>query len=234
MKVLLTGCDHGLGYGMTEIALREGHTVFASQYLEDSPALNALKEQYPAALFPIRMDIGKDESVVSAKEEILKLTESLDAVFSCAGILGEREVEGDPVSDHNKILQVINVNAVGAVRLTESFYPLLKKGTAKKLCFVSSEAGSIGECFRKDWFGYCMSKASLNMYGKLIFNRLTPEGFDVKLYHPGWVRSYMNGYFDEAADLDIDVAAKYAWDYFMGPAEPKCVLRDCHGKEWEF
>lgn len=235
MKLLITGCDHGLGYGIAKIALAQGHTVFASRHQSFSSELKELQDCYPSALFLVALDVGSDESVLSAKKAVLKETDTLDAIISCAGILGEREVEGAPVSDHNLMLQVINVNALGAVRLAEAFYPLLQKSCVKKLFFVSSEAGSIGECHRRDWFGYCMSKSALNMYGKLLDNRLRPEGFDIRLYHPGWVRSYMNGYLDTAADLDIDTAAEYAWNYFNGPAEEgSVVLRGSDGKKWEF
>ncbi len=63
----------------------------------------------------------------------------------------------------------------------------------KRLCFVSSEAGSITVAHRKDGYAYCMSKASLNMAVKLMFNELRPQGYTFRLYHPGWVNSYMGG-----------------------------------------
>ena len=40
---------------------------------------------------------------------------------------------------------------------------------------------------------YCVSKAMLNMTVRLMFNELRPEGYTFRVYHPGWVRSYMSG-----------------------------------------
>jgi NAD(P)-dependent dehydrogenase (short-subunit alcohol dehydrogenase family) len=64
---------------------------------------------------------------------------------------------------------------------------------------ISSEAGSIGDCWRKQELGYCMSKAALNMQTKILHNCLQPRGFRLLAVHPGWMRTEMGG-----ADADID------------------------------
>ena len=89
--------------------------------------------------------------------------------------------------------RLINVNSLGPLRVANAFLPLLSQGEMKRLCFVSSEAGSIERAQRTAWYGYCMSKAALNMGVKLVFNRLRPQGYTVRLYHPGWMRTYMGG-----------------------------------------
>jgi NAD(P)-dependent dehydrogenase (short-subunit alcohol dehydrogenase family) len=132
------------------------------------------------------------------------------------------------------------VNALGPLRIVESFLPLLKKGASRRLCFVSSEAGSITASYRTAWFGYCMSKAALNMAVRNLFNALRPQGFTFRLYHPGWVRSYMSGEKNLTATLEPEEAADYALPYFLagietgGPVvdEDRLVLRDYQGKEY--
>jgi hypothetical protein len=82
-----------------------------------------------------------------------------------------------------------------------------------------------------------MSKAALNMAVKILFNPLRPEGYTFRIYHPGWVRSYMSGRKNLEATLEPDVAACYALAYFLqesGVDEDSLVLRDWEGKVWEW
>ncbi len=89
---------------------------------------------------------------------------------------------------------------------------------------------------RTAWYAYCMSKAALNMGVKLMFNHLHPEGYTFRLYHPGWVRSYMGGQKNTEADLEPEVAAAYALPFFLDARadEDRLVLRDYLGREWPF
>jgi NAD(P)-dependent dehydrogenase (short-subunit alcohol dehydrogenase family) len=85
---------------------------------------------------------------------------------------------------------------------------LLVAGNEKLLVNISSEAGSIGQNWRDRWFGYCMSKAALNMEGALIHARLRKLGGRVMLVHPGYVRSFMHGARNENATYEPDEAAR--------------------------
>jgi NAD(P)-dependent dehydrogenase (short-subunit alcohol dehydrogenase family) len=78
-----------------------------------------------------------------------------------------------------------------------------------------------------------MSKAALNMAVKNMFNDLRPSGFTFRLYHPGWMRSYMSGVKNMNADLELDQAASYALQFFLQDRdEDRLVLVDYLGNEW--
>ena len=53
-------------------------------------------------------------------------------------------------------------------------------------------------------FGYCMSKAALNMQSRLLDNYLKDSGFRVLAVHPGWMRTDMGG---NNADIAPEEAA---------------------------
>ena len=89
--------------------------------------------------------------------------------------------------------RVYDVNALGPLRVLEAFLPLCDRGTIKRLCFVSSEAGSIARSKRTTGYGYCMSKAALNAAGKSLAHDLAPRGVSVAILHPGYVRTDMTG-----------------------------------------
>jgi NAD(P)-dependent dehydrogenase (short-subunit alcohol dehydrogenase family) len=118
--------------------------------------------------------------------------------------------------------------------VVEAFLPLVDRGGMKRLCFVSSEAGSIGNMRRTGLFGYTMSKAALNMAVKILFNSLRPEGYTFRVYHPGWVRSYMSGKKNMQATLEPEEAAGYAIPFFLNDLEDEDRLHlvDYQGNEW--
>lgn len=100
------------------------------------------------------------------------------------------------------------------------FLPLLEQGELKRLCYVSSEAGSIAKAERTAWFGYCMSKAALNRGVQQLFDRLRPDGYTFRLYHPGWLRTYMSGNLNQEAELEPSQSAEPALNYFLGSTLP--------------
>jgi len=130
--------------------------------------------------------------------------------------------------------RVYDVNALGPLRVAQAFLPLTERGALKRLCFVSSEAGSIERSRRRGWFGYCMSKAALNMGVSILFNDLRPQGYTFRLYHPGYVRSYMNGAKNTKGRLEPETAGSLAAEFFLKERgdEDRLTLVGFEGKEW--
>jgi NAD(P)-dependent dehydrogenase (short-subunit alcohol dehydrogenase family) len=130
--------------------------------------------------------------------------------------------------------RLYDVNTLGPIRVVEALLGLTGRGSLKRLCFVSSDAGSIANMTRRDWYGYCMSKAALNMAVKIMFNQLRPDGYTFRLYHPGWMRTYMHGEKNLQADLEADEAAVAALSFFLDKKidEDSLELRDWQGKTW--
>jgi NAD(P)-dependent dehydrogenase (short-subunit alcohol dehydrogenase family) len=130
--------------------------------------------------------------------------------------------------------RIHNINAVGPLRVVEAFLPLMERSNRKPLCFVSSEAGSIQRCSRDSWYGYAMSKAALNRGVKIMFNHLRSAGYTFRLYHPGWVQSYMGGTKNSAAELTPEESARAGIEFFINPIsdEDHLVMFDWRGEVW--
>ena len=141
----------------------------------------------------------------------------------------------EPALDYPRMQQAFNVNAVGAIRVVEAFLPLMSSGM-RRICFVSSEAGCISLAYREGASGYCMSKAALNMAVRIIHNDLYPEGYTFRLYHTGWMRSYMSGHKSTRGDMEPEEAAAKAIPFFLEDREDegRLVLIDYQGLEWPF
>lgn len=233
--VFITGADRGLGYALCAGLLAEGWQVFAGQYMPQWPELTGLLESYPQALHIIPLDVRSRQSVQAAAQAVGQLTEHIDLLINNAGVHSPAENRSiREAQDYAELQRVYDVNTLGPLRVVEAFLPLTDRGNLKRLCFVSSEAGSIARSERSAWFGYCMSKAALNMEVKNLFNALRPEGYTFRVYHPGWIRSYMGGTKAVEANLEPEEAAARAIPIFLGAREDedRLALVDFEGKEW--
>jgi NAD(P)-dependent dehydrogenase (short-subunit alcohol dehydrogenase family) len=206
--VFVTGADMGLGLGLVKKFLTNDYKVFAGQYLGTSIELEKLVSENKDNLIPIKIDISKDESVKQAASEIKKHINYLDLLFNCAGILGDIEKTIMDELDFDKMLDVINVNSLGPIRVINSLVDLVLNSKTKTIVNISSEAGSISNNFRDAWFGYCMSKTALNMGSTIIQNKIISQKGRVILVHPGWIKSYMHGYLNNEADYTPEEAAE--------------------------
>ena len=191
--VLITGTGRamGLGFNLVKRYLENGDTVFAS-VRRPSGALEALREDYAGRLHILTMDISSTESVNAAAREAEKLTDSLDLIINNATTASADTNKELPDFDLDLIAPAVNVGAVGPVRVVKAFLPLLKKSAIGGLIVnISSEAGSIGKCYRAYYLDYGTEKAALNMLTMTLHNWLKDDP-DINIFclHPGWMRTW--------------------------------------------
>ena len=205
---LVTGADHGLGLALVKDLLKRGYFVIACRLNSQEKQIDALLADYEDRLRILELDIGKDDSVAALKEKVVNYVPQIDLLINNAGILGDMEkVLGDEL-DFDEILRVINVNALGALRVTNALASLVMKSEQKTILNISSEAGSIGDCWREGWFGYCMSKAAANMQSVVVYNNIKKDGGRLIVMHPGHMATYMRGHLDTTAKLTPEQAAE--------------------------
>jgi len=235
--VLITGTNHGLGLSLTNVFLDNGFTVFAGVY-QHRPLSQIQSIKDRANLFLVNMDVSDMQTIRDAAELIEGHTQALDVIINNAAILASDETHSvmktvfDP-QDYDAIQRVINVNAIGPLRVANVFAPFLLKGQTKLLVNISSEAGSIAGCDRNGWFGYCMSKAALNMAGALMQNELKKHGGQVFQIHPGWMQTYTHGDKNTEADYSPDFSAEHIFTLIRNVdryRSPKPVYMDLFGK----
>ena len=78
------------------------------------------------------------------------------------------------------------------LQLGKRLSPLIADGG--KLAIVSSNLGSIANAERPSGYGYNISKAGVNMVGKMLSLELAPRKIAVLLLHPGWVSTDMTSH----------------------------------------
>lgn len=120
--VVVTGADSGLGFALVKAYLERGDRVFAGRYREKWHLLDELKQQYPETLEVVALDVRSLDSVNDAAKEILAKTDAIDILINNAAIWLDHNT--GTILDHrlnyDAIMAQIDVNALGALRVTEA------------------------------------------------------------------------------------------------------------------
>jgi len=195
-SVLISGANRGLGL------------EFAKQYLKDGWHVIALcrdkgKAMELAALGQSSDQLEIYETDVTNFNGIRELAENLadlaiDVVINNAGIFGPKPgADGDHRQslgsvDSDIFNDVLTVNAVAPLILTEAFLDQVLASEQKKVITISSVMGSIEET-QGGLLAYRMSKAAINMAMACLAKELAPKGVIVNALNPGWVKTDMGG-----------------------------------------
>jgi NAD(P)-dependent dehydrogenase (short-subunit alcohol dehydrogenase family) len=237
---VVTGADRGLGLALTSNLLSQGWKVFAGQFMSDWAELDGLVRRYPDHLTVVPLDVSSQSSAKDAAQAVRQETDRVDMIINNAGINAlHRDRTIRESQDYEEIHKVYDINSLGPLRVVEAFLQLTDQSEMKRLCFVSSEAGSIARAHRPAWFGYSMSKAALNMGVRILFNYLRPEGYMFRLYHPGGIRSYIGGTGvkgtrsgQEPEEAAIPALAHFLENNEHPTAEDHLIMMDHRGQEW--
>jgi len=191
-NVLITGTgrEMALGFNFVRRYLEQGDTVFAC-IRKPSEALEKLQKQYPRTLHILTMDIGSTKSVNAAAEQAAKVVPCLDLLINNAVTTSpdtNKELED---FDLDTVMPALDIATVGPLRVIKAFLPLLNKSEGTALIVnISSEAGSIGACYRTTYIDYGMAKAALNMATKTLHNKFKDNPkMNIICVHPGWMRT---------------------------------------------
>jgi NAD(P)-dependent dehydrogenase (short-subunit alcohol dehydrogenase family) len=193
--IVITGANRGIGLELARQRMM-GHRVIAV-----CRSSNAELSSMPVRVEP-SVDVTDDSSVRALARRLGDLR--VDVLINNAGILTRETLDH---LDFDRMRRQLEVNALGALRVTAALLPLMERGA--KVAFVTSRMGSIADNTSGGSYGYRMSKAALNMAAVSLARDLGPRGVMVALLHPGYVRTAMtNG----SGDVDPAEAARGLWE----------------------
>jgi len=178
---LVTGANRGIGYEFCRQLQALGETVIAVCRTADD-ALKALGVQVEESI-----DITSDASVADLRDRLAD--RAIDVLINNAGIAKRVTLED---LNFDSIREQFEVNALGALRVTQTLLPHLKAGA--KVALMTSRMGSIADNTSGGSYGYRMSKVALSMAGKSLSYDLKPHGIAVAILHPGLVQTRMTNF----------------------------------------
>ncbi|XP_062966164.1 17-beta-hydroxysteroid dehydrogenase type 2 [Cynocephalus volans] len=242
--VLVTGSDSGIGHALSKYLDTLGFTVFAGVLNEKGSGAEELRRTCSERLSVLQLDITNPEQIKAAYSKVVdKLQDrGLWAVVNNAGIIGfPADGELVPMTIYR---QCMAVNFFGAVEVTKTFLPLLRRAKGR-LVNISSMSGSVP---LKKLAAYNSSKAALTMFSSVMRQELSKWEIKVSVIQPGGFRTGIAGTTDmwdkqEKNMLDHlspEVWEDYGQDYILAQRNlldymHKCsrtdispVLRDVH------
>lgn len=175
--LLITGASRGIGFALTKFFLQNDYNVIGTS--RNGKIENLTHHN----LEVIKLDLSDLASIRSIKNLLTQTPKQIDILVNNAGIAPDLDYNSP---EEETFKQTFEVNVTGTVFLTESLIGLLSNNG--KIINISSDMGSIELCKLADSVAYRMSKSALNMYTKILSNRLI-DTHKVASVHPGWVRT---------------------------------------------
>lgn len=178
---LVTGANRGIGFEYCRQLQARGDSVIAVCRTA-SDELKALEVRVEEGI-----DVTSNDSVADL---LARLEETqIDVLINNAGIIKRVTLEH---LDFDSIREQFEINALGALRVTQVLLPRLKAGG--KVALMTSRMGSIADNTSGSSYGYRMSKVALSMAGKSLSHDLKSLGIAVAILHPGLVQTRMTNF----------------------------------------
>ena len=199
-SVLITGANRGLGLEFTRQYLKDGWEVYAfCRQPNEAAELGEIISQSNGKLHLRPMDIDNQNEIEAAAKELKNLP--LDLLINNAGIAdgygrGIYEMKEDPdIQNYNFVFweEMMRINTLAPAKIIGAFLENIRAGKQKKIANLSSGLGSIGNLSLAGKYGYCASKAGLNMVSKGLSEWLKSENIIVISLSPGWTKTDMGG-----------------------------------------
>jgi NAD(P)-dependent dehydrogenase (short-subunit alcohol dehydrogenase family) len=187
--VLITGANRGLGLEFAKQFSEAGWTVFATAR---EPGKAEDLHKLGDRVHVLQLDVTDTASVAALAKSLDK--QPIDLLINNAGV--GVAIDGGPKLSDLKLADfdhVMQVNALGPVRMTQAVLPNLRLGKGKTIVNITSGLGSLAWNQQGGYYGYRESKAALDMFTRNLAAELKPEGFVCIALMPGWVKTDMGG-----------------------------------------
>lgn len=213
---LITGATQGIGRALVEAALAGGATVVAM----GTTGITA-----SGLVYERDIDIRSSEAVAGFLAD--PPVDRLDILVNNAGVFPDPDVGLQELSIR-EMLNALDINVVGAARVTRACLPFLRRSASPTILNISSNMGSLSRVSNPGSYGYRMSKAALNMFTVALAREF--PSFRTLSVHPGWVQTQMGG---PEAPLDPATSAQDIWKLATNPPT-EGLFHDYRGEPMEW
>lgn len=172
--VLITGCDTGFGHALVKKLDNIGMRVFAGCLDKDSPGAISLKNSCSERVHILQLDITNEKEIEAATGIVRERVgeEGLWGLVNNAGVCYWADLE---MTSEVVFRKIVDINLFGAVRITKSLLPLIRKAKGR-IVNVSSLLGRIS---MEGLGAYGASKHALVAYSDTL--RQEMKKWDVKV-----------------------------------------------------
>ena len=225
-QALVTGANKGIGLAIAHGLGERGFAVWLGCRDHDrgEAAAGQLRDAGLDAR-AIALDVTGGDGVARAASRLAEEAGVLDVLVNNAGISIGGPPPGVTEEAIDDVRAMLEVNALGPLRVTQAMLPLLRKAAAARIVMMSSGLGSTADTADMTSLisnvgaaGYSASKAALNMLTVKLAKALLADGIKVNAADPGYTATDLNGHtgsrnVEEAAAIAVTLAT-------LGPMGP--------------
>ncbi len=180
--VLITGASAGIGKETALFLQQNDYIVYGA-----ARRMEKMKDLAQAGIHILDMDVTDDASMVRGVKKIIDAEGRIDVLVNNAGFGSYGAVEDVSMADARYQLEV---NVIGAMRLTQLVLPSMREQHWGKIINISSIGGKIAMPFG-GW--YHASKFAIEGLSDSLRNEVHPFGIDVIVIEPGGIKSEWGG-----------------------------------------
>jgi NAD(P)-dependent dehydrogenase (short-subunit alcohol dehydrogenase family) len=215
--VLISGSSRGIGLEITRRYAEKGWRVIATcRTPASATALQEIADKH-ANVSIDRLDVTDFEQIDALAAKYSDTP--IDVLLNNAGISGGSEAQQFGEFDFPVFNEVMAVNVIGPLRMSEAFIDNVAASEQKKIINIASGQGSITRNFGGQYF-YRASKSALNMVMRTLSIELKKKGITVGLLSPGFVRTDFTKGLDlpmmispeESAEAVVALIDNYTFD----------------------
>lgn len=184
---IVTGGAGAIGGETAKMYARKGANLVLVDVKEETPEVAAkIAEAFGVRAVGVKADLTKQEDVDHVVKTAL---DAFSEIHILANIAGRVDLDNAEDIDIRLVEDQINVNALGAFRLTQKVGKvMIQQGKGGKIVCVTSQAGFIAI---DKHVGYTMSKAAMIGMIKVLALEWAEFGINVNGVAPTVVRTYM-------------------------------------------
>ncbi|HML46462.1 MAG TPA: SDR family oxidoreductase [Clostridia bacterium] len=216
MVVWVAGASRGLGLALTKVFALAGHTVYAGLRSPETSDKFWTAMSGLANVRVMTMDMTDEAQIAKVAAAIRERDGTLDVLINNAAVFSGQNKEIDQV-DFDEFNRAMAVNLVGPMMTVKHALPLLLAAKQPLILNISSEAGSITGRPGLP-YSYSLSKASLNMFTRILHGRYGAQGLRVYAVHPGRMMTDMG---KPHFTLDPEDTARGLLDIVEGREKPE-------------
>ena len=162
--IVITGASRGIGFALTQLALQQGHRIYAL-----SRNIQPLKKS--ERLYPYRIDLTEEQSLHVFAEQLQKEGIKIDALIHNAGMLLFKPFSETTTADFESIYRV---NVFGLAALTRLLLPSIDpKG---HIVSISSMGGLTSSAKFPGLAAYSSSKGAVSILTELLAEEYKETG----------------------------------------------------------
>jgi len=194
---VITGASSGMGKETAYLLAKNGYTVYAA-----ARRTERMEEMQKAGIRILAMDVTNDESMISGVNTVLAAEGRIDVLINNAGFGSYGAMEDVSMQDARYQLEV---NVIGAARLTQLVLPGMREQKSGKIFNISSTGGKFATPLG-GW--YHASKFAMEGWSDSLRNEVRHFGIDVIVIEPGGIQSEWAGIMHESM---VNVSGKGAY-----------------------